>query len=301
MPRMSSAQRNAIASPAEGLKVYDTDTKSFWFYNGTGWIESASGSPTNFWSLNGGNIFNSNAGNVGIGNINPANNKLEIGMAPGFLRNDLAIGNGVGGMAFSQNDNVSIWYTNRDFALMPATGTGNLGIGTTTPVSKLTIRTPDNTDGFVHQSEGGIVLTERVGGVSASIGTSSDNTFRIVAGPGDAKMHFYTDGNVVVGTNATPPAGKFTVESATAQYGITQTDGTVTLGAIVGNGAGYFGTKSDHPLNFFTSNDLPRISILTNGYVGIGLLRPPINYISDRLPQQVFQSNILLLAMEQMP
>src|ERR1700733_6044094 len=60
MPRMTSAQRNAIATPAEGLKVYDTDTKTFWYYNGTGWIQTATGSPVNFWTLNGTNIFNNN-------------------------------------------------------------------------------------------------------------------------------------------------------------------------------------------------------------------------------------------------
>jgi hypothetical protein len=274
MPRMTTLQRNAIATPAEGLKVYDTDTKTFWFYNGTGWIQSATGSPTNFWGDNGGNIFNSNGGNVGIGNTNPANNKLEIGTATGFLHNDLAIGNGVAGMSFLQTNTASIWYTSKDFALMPASGTGNLGIGTTAPVSKLTLQTDDNTDGFTHISNGGIVVTERVGGVSGSIGTSSNHTFRLVAGPGDAKMHLYTDGSVVVGSNSIPPAGKFTVEATTAQYGITQTDGTVTLGAIVGNGAGFFGTKSDHPLNFFTANGTPRMSILTNGNVGIGSVTP---------------------------
>jgi hypothetical protein len=37
IPRMTSAQKTAIASPATGLMVYDTDTQSFWFYNGATW------------------------------------------------------------------------------------------------------------------------------------------------------------------------------------------------------------------------------------------------------------------------
>lgn len=37
MPRMTSAQRAAIASPALGLLVYDTDTKTIWTYNGLAW------------------------------------------------------------------------------------------------------------------------------------------------------------------------------------------------------------------------------------------------------------------------
>ena len=38
VPRMTLAQRNAIASPAEGLMVYQTDgTKGFYFYTGSAW------------------------------------------------------------------------------------------------------------------------------------------------------------------------------------------------------------------------------------------------------------------------
>ena len=44
IPRMLTAQRNAIATPALGLMVYDTDTKSVWSFNGTGWINSTTSS-----------------------------------------------------------------------------------------------------------------------------------------------------------------------------------------------------------------------------------------------------------------
>src|SRR5215467_530324 len=37
-PRMTTAQRTAIVSPANGLLVFDTDTKTFWYFSTT-WKE----------------------------------------------------------------------------------------------------------------------------------------------------------------------------------------------------------------------------------------------------------------------
>ena len=41
VPRVSTSQRNLITSPANGLLVYDTDVRNFYFYNGfiSSWIE----------------------------------------------------------------------------------------------------------------------------------------------------------------------------------------------------------------------------------------------------------------------
>lgn len=36
-PRMTSVQRTAISSPAEGLLVFDTDENAFYFYDGANW------------------------------------------------------------------------------------------------------------------------------------------------------------------------------------------------------------------------------------------------------------------------
>lgn len=51
IPRMISAQRTAIATPATGLTVYDTTTGSFWYYNGTIWVEMSTSN--NGWLLAG--------------------------------------------------------------------------------------------------------------------------------------------------------------------------------------------------------------------------------------------------------
>jgi len=55
-PRMTTAQRTGISSPATGLLVYDTDVNSFWFYNGSSWTNitgsGGGGNGTN-WKLTG--------------------------------------------------------------------------------------------------------------------------------------------------------------------------------------------------------------------------------------------------------
>jgi len=38
MPSLTTIQRNAIVSPAEGLQVYDTDLNSVMYYNGIEWV-----------------------------------------------------------------------------------------------------------------------------------------------------------------------------------------------------------------------------------------------------------------------
>ena len=41
VPRLTSVQRSNVSSPANGLLVLDTDTYSFWFFEGgtSGWVE----------------------------------------------------------------------------------------------------------------------------------------------------------------------------------------------------------------------------------------------------------------------
>ncbi len=41
-PRMTSIQRANISSPANGLYVFDTDSQSLWYYNGTLWVNTVS-------------------------------------------------------------------------------------------------------------------------------------------------------------------------------------------------------------------------------------------------------------------
>lgn len=93
VPRMTTAQRTAIASPAKGLLVFDADTNSFWFYNGTAWTELTAGATTG-WGLTGNSStvdgtsfigtttdvplsFRQN--NIGIGRLDAAKNNVFLG------------------------------------------------------------------------------------------------------------------------------------------------------------------------------------------------------------------------------
>ncbi|MBC7936361.1 MAG: hypothetical protein H7Y86_13505 [Rhizobacter sp.] len=87
IPRMTSTERLAIASPIPpGLMVYETNSNSFWYYNGTAWVQQAAGGVSP-WVVSGTNIFNSNTGSVAIGSSSPdASAVLDVkSTTKGFL------------------------------------------------------------------------------------------------------------------------------------------------------------------------------------------------------------------------
>jgi hypothetical protein len=50
IPRMTTVQKLAISSPVQGLTVFDITTNSYWYHNGTIWVEMGL---NNAWSLTG--------------------------------------------------------------------------------------------------------------------------------------------------------------------------------------------------------------------------------------------------------
>jgi hypothetical protein len=152
--------------------------------------------------------------------------------------------------------------------------TGNVGIGTTAPTTKLSIQTPNNTDGFSHISDGGIVLKEAVGGVSAAIGTYSDHTLRLVTN-GTAKVNILPNGYVGIGT--TSPTYPLTVVNDITGIGFSQEspDRLVKIGFYTTSNAAFVETHSNHDLNFATSSGGSRMVLQKGtGYVGIGTTSP---------------------------
>ncbi|MBP9793129.1 MAG: tail fiber domain-containing protein [Flavobacterium sp.] len=69
IPRMTQAQKTAIATPATGLLIYQTDgVAGFYFYNGASWQQFSSGSS---WSLMGNSGTNPGANQLGTTDAQP--------------------------------------------------------------------------------------------------------------------------------------------------------------------------------------------------------------------------------------
>ena len=79
IPRLTSAQRTLVSSPATGLLVFDTDENNFYFYNGTSWVNLSSANANNIlgYSATDKVYLKDVNHNFGIGTTTPSN-KLEV-------------------------------------------------------------------------------------------------------------------------------------------------------------------------------------------------------------------------------
>lgn len=118
---------------------------------------------------------------------------------------------------------------------------------------------------------GGWSLTGNAGTNSSTnfIGTTDANPLVLKTNNAE-RLRIGSDGKVGIGT--TNPSEKLTVQ--TPGYGFVQTNGPITVGSFVDTSYGYFGTKSNHPLSFFVNNGSSRLTIATDGKVGIGTTTP---------------------------
>jgi len=156
IPRMSSVQRNAIPSPAAGLMVYDNTTNSFWFRNNISWVE-ISDTANNIWKKNGSNAVVNVPDNVGIGNDTPQYH-LDIRKPNATIGLTDAQTDEFSGSITGNSKNLVI-NASRSLLGQPTPGnlilqtdagfvaSGNVGIGTTDPLSKFHVKGTTYLDG----------------------------------------------------------------------------------------------------------------------------------------------------------
>jgi hypothetical protein len=149
IPRMTTAQKDAIPNKSEGLTVYDIDLKQFSYWK----IENLIGSWQNFggpvsgasgvgWQANGTHIENTNTGNVGIGVLNPT---AKLTIAGTDQNGTLAISGSLNTSHFNypisglENTYIRGGSNGSHVLLNDSQGLGNVGIGTANPFTKLDV------------------------------------------------------------------------------------------------------------------------------------------------------------------
>ncbi|MBK7434179.1 MAG: hypothetical protein IPI66_09970 [Chitinophagaceae bacterium] len=280
MPRLTSLERSNIASPAVGLTVFDINTYGYWIFRGDvngGWAELQHSYQKN-WDISGANIFNMNSGNVGIGTnspgeklainaSNPAIQLLNAGTAKGFLQvnnNDLKLG------TYGTNATGNLVLSTKAVDRMTFDENGNIGIGTATSASALTIngtnpvlqiRTGDVNKGFLQ------VLTNDL-----KIGTKSTNTTGNLVFQTKALDRMMINENGWVGIGTTAPSSMLTLNStnpilqlqnAGTDKGFIQlVDNDIKIGTNLSNATGKFIVRTSGSDRFYVSE---------NGNVGVGV------------------------------
>lgn len=140
----------------------------------------------------------------------------------------------------------------------------NVGIGNGQPDARLTL---SNGPLLLHNAEvqnvGPLVFRSDVDG------TDDDDALRFFNKKGDPA----TEKPLLQMSNA----GVFKTLTATGKYGFIHSSGTVEVGTYVNdNVGGYVGTQSNHALHFFTNGSSPKVTLKTDGKVGVGTTSPSV-------------------------
>ncbi len=168
IPRMTTAQRNDISSPATGLLVFDTTTGGFWYFGGSSWTDLSSGLPTGITDADGDTYVEVDNGsdpdyvNVAVAGDNYwrfGNGRLEILNTGGSI----LIGENAGlNDDFTSNDNIFI---GKSAGYSTTSGLQNVAIGR----SALS----GTTTGSANTSIGAFSLSTNGGSYNVAVGLSS--------------------------------------------------------------------------------------------------------------------------------
>jgi hypothetical protein len=235
IPRMTSAQRTAIVSPASGLMVYETTSNSLWVFNGTVWVQYGSGGAS-LWTESGNNIYNSNVGNVGIGTSTPSSkfsvagnllvtggdisindpsatvffrvsNSARASVALSGVNDDLSIG------TLALNDLGKMYFRTQSVNRMAIEPNGDVGIGFSSPSYKLDVNGDTRTVGNLIAEDGYIQVKNTTDSKLWNMQYSSGTDRLLFLESGVERVILQNGGNVGIGE--TFPAEKLHVNGNT--------------------------------------------------------------------------------------
>ena len=189
VPRLNFLEMNSIDSPADGLLVYLTDSKSFWYYDGTlsKWMEILKTGQESKWQGTG-NIYYT-GGNVGIGTAANPLSELTIHGGSGTTNN----------VALTLDVDGTDWYVGVDdsdsdklkIGTGSAVGTnarvtvqsdGKVGIGTSTPEATLEVEGTMKVFGaWLNRLEGTVYQAQTDGFVVAGLKVTNTSPAHITA------------------------------------------------------------------------------------------------------------------------
>jgi len=149
---------------------------------------------------------------------------------------------------------------------------GNVGIGTSSPVEPLTVQTTNNTFGISHRGEGGNILATRMGGTSAGIGTFSNTNMRIFCNSNSAM--FINAANGYVGLGGDFPVNKFQIGTI-----INPSTNYVGNDLVISNAGNAMRILQSINTTVFASNNTNMVlwPKEATGNVGINTLQQPTN------------------------
>jgi hypothetical protein len=272
VPRMTTAQRNAIPSPATGLLIYQTDGSPGLFYNsGTPaspvWI--LAGSSTGQWLANGTSIYYNN-GHVGIGTSAPSKPFI---VKSGVLSDDMAMFlNGTDDyvLRFRQNSN----------------GSGSIYVyDGGNPVNNCNIYLYGGGNSYIRSGRFGLGNTSPDAGLHL-YGTAFPESFMYIEGAtgidaglrlyeaGTAKWHFYNDvgaGGLNILNNASVSVLFAKQSNAYLGIGTTNPVNKLDVRGDASVSAGSFGVGTTNPLTLL---DVRGTTAVTSGFVGVGTTAP---------------------------
>lgn len=261
IPRMTTAQRLAIASPANGLTVYDNNTLGFWFFNGSSWQNLLTVS-NNLWLANGSNIYNNNLGNIGIGtNMPDAKMHIKSDLSNVIYKAESFNSGLSAGVELKTDGGI---YDNFELRKWAPLATGTIAGVPLNGLSLLT--TGANTTAGMF-----------IGTIPAQpIYFSTDNKVR---------MRLLGDGTLRLGPNSTIPNSKFSIVTTGADSISLMVENQVTTG-ISGNTAIAGTSRSERGIGVqgATFRDLTNSGIEANSY---GVLGTSGNYSTGAAPVSV--------------